>query len=256
MRSEIEDAYMEENDMEPVTQGTGAGRNVMSRLLSKLLQVNRTSSPPPLPMTIHMPEPAGARGGCMSCGCCAVLLAFVFLLAGLAMFITAYALWTPVIAASTELTGWTTRLLGLQGHYTFTGFMGTGGAALTQETVGTSSTAPQAAVVHGWFDLHAQRTDWNVVLFQDTFGLFLAPNPSGRFYLWAKQFNETTHTLEHAPGSPWLLNSTRTGSRSSGDLPVFVRQGGSGSAEPLFYWFVIQSSQTTWSIPLRASGAP
>jgi hypothetical protein len=167
-------------------------------------------------------------------------------LVALSCFITVFSLWGHVVAVSTQLTGLATKTLGLQGHYTFTGFRN------NANTMSITDVSGQVAVLHGSFDLHAQRTDWNVVLFEDTFGLFLSPNPSGRFYLWAKRFNATTHVLEHTTGSPWALQSVRVGSTTGNDLPVFIRQP---PDEPLFYFFVIQSSQTTWSVPLYTAAS-
>jgi len=185
-----------------------------------------------------------------SCGCCSIAFSVLVLIVSLSCFITAYSLWGHVIAGSTELTGMATRVLGLQGHYTFTGIVGSTGQTVagmpTIKSTATVSTTTPVAILHGWVDMHAQRTDWNVVLFQDTFGLFLNPNPSGRFCIWAKLLNETSHVLEHTAGSPWFLEG-RTGSKTGAELPAFLRQPPN---KPLFYEFVIQSSLTTWSVPL------
>lgn len=221
-------------DSEPMTP---AAQSLLVRLSNKLLRgsaenmVYTTTTPP-------------SSNSCVSCGCCSVMFSVLFLIVGLVCFITVYSLWGHVIAGSTELTGLATKYMGLQGHYTFTGFMDGAAQSLAQANI--ASTTQTVAVLHGWFDLHAQRTDWDVVLFQDTFGLFLAPNPSGQFYLWARRFNKTTHVLDHAAGSPWPLGSVRTGSKTGNDLPPFLAR----ETEPLFYSFVIQSTHATWSVPL------
>lgn len=236
MRSQSEDAFLEDD------VGTTDARPVYRKLFSRMQSL--LTSPKPTPTVIYANEPKQA---CLSCGCCGMSLLFIGLIAVLVFFITTYSLWTQVIGASTTFTGLMTRTLALQTHYTFTEFMETGGGNVN--SLSATSTG-EVAILHGWFDLHSQRTDWNVVLFQDTFGNF----PNGSFFLWAKRLNETTHTMDHVQGSPWPLNSTRTGSKTGQDLPPFLRQGlDDPNKSPLFYWFVVQSSQTLWSARLHSA---
>lgn len=228
MRSTTENDFM--YDTEPMTP---AATGLLTRLSNTLLRRNSE------PTVVY----AAPNSSCVSCGCCSVMFSVMFLVVGLVCFITVYSLWGNVVAGSTVLTGLATKYMGLQGHYTFTGFMDGTTQSLALASIASTQTV---GVLHGRFDIHAQRTDWDVVLFQDTFGLFLAPNPSGQFYLWARYFNKTTHVLEHAAGSPWALGSVRTGSKTGNDLPAFLKQ----ETEPLFYSFVIQSAHATWSVPL------
>lgn len=236
MRSEAEDGFL--------TDDEAPQKGMFRRFIHRVM--NKAQAPPPAPTVIY--GSPNEPQSCFRCGCCGVGLIFVVLLVALAMLITSYSLWTQVASASTSFTGMATRLFGLQNHYTFTGFTSVGGTEVSQTSLGVAST-PQVGLLHGWFDLHAQRTDWEVLAFQDTAGLFLSPNPSGRFYLWAKAFNTTTNTLEHVAGSPWNLGAVRTGSKTGDEIPAFVRNP---PAQPLFFWFVVQSSQTLWSTPLHS----
>lgn len=239
MRSEVEDEFLVED---PDVPRSGMFRRLMNRILNK-------SPPPPPPPTIIYGQ-GDQPQSCFRCGCCGVSLIFIVLLLALAMLITSYSLWSQVANASTSFTGMATRLFGLQNHYTFTSFTAsTGGGEVSQTSLGIAS-SPSVGILHGWFDLHAQRTDWEVLLFQDTAGLFLSPNPSGQFYLWAKVFNTSTHTLDHVAGSPWNLGAVRTGSKTGDDIPAFIRNP--PAKQPLFLWFVVQSSQALWSTPLHS----
>jgi hypothetical protein len=263
MRSPTEDDFLDElGDGDGTTRQTTQSQNRLLRLFWKLFQTRQQPMMmnDHIPLNIHIPEPhQSSRSSCFTCGCCGFTFSLLFVLVSLASLITVYSMWAHVIALSTTITGLGVRGLGLQGHYTFTGFLDSSSQSISQSSIvvsssstttsSTNSSNPKVALLHGWFDLHSQRTDWNVVLFQDTFGLFLSPNPSGRFYLWAKRFNETTQTLEHTVGSPWVLDSVRVGSKTGNDLPEFLKQGIDDN-HPLFYSFVIHSSRTTWSVPL------
>jgi len=255
MRPSTEDTFIYDHEDNELVQAPQT-QDRWFRLLSKLFKVKQ--QPDSIPFNINIPDSSRSpsSSSCFTCGCCGFVFSLIFVIVGLGCLITVYSMWSYVIALSTTVTGLGVRGLGLQGHYTFTGIMSgpsqesiNSQVSMVMSTASSNSTNPKVAILNGWFDLHSQRTDWNVVLFRDTFGLFLSPNPSGRFYLWAKHLNETTDTLEHAIGSPWNLNSVRVGSKTGNGLPEFLKQG-NDDTRPLFYWFVVQSSQTTWSVPL------